>query len=237
MSGALDSVFGKGGILGAAFNIASTFFPPLAIANSLSNLLVEAVGSAVKTAVDTLMNESGMPKFIRDIVNDVVDQVLPGQRKETDPAVDSFIGSNDNVKNWMDNFVSDLSNQIVENTRKALGQEGEAEGKKHSAGSWLQAIALAMGEVMGDKAAKLVELSHTMSDLNGTGKGITEDIKNADGETKEDLRAEQAQNARDFSETQAMFQATSQEFNMLSNTFSNAIKAIGEGLTTMGRKG
>ncbi|HEV8313961.1 MAG TPA: hypothetical protein VGQ23_12905 [Burkholderiaceae bacterium] len=43
MSGALNSVFGGGNILGLALNVASMAFPPLAIANSVANLLTQAI--------------------------------------------------------------------------------------------------------------------------------------------------------------------------------------------------
>jgi hypothetical protein len=54
-----------------------------------------------------------------------------------------------------------------------------------------------------------------MDEAGGTGKGASEE----------------------FMKAQSAFQAESQLFGMLQNSFSNALKSIGEGLTTMARKG
>jgi hypothetical protein len=131
------------------------------------------------------------------------------------------------VKDSLDALTSDLATKIVERSRKGVAREGEAKGGgKVSSGSWLQAIAEAMGSIMGDKASDMVGLSKEMSNLSTAAKGIKAD----------DTKGQQ-QNAKDFSIVQAKFQAASQEYSILSNTFSNAIKSIGEGLTSMGRKG
>jgi hypothetical protein len=89
-------------------------------------------------------------------------------------------------------------------------------GRKGSAGSWLEAIAQAMGEVLGQKASKMVELSDKIAKTAG----------------KEGKQAAAA-NARATSE----MQATSQMFNLMQSGFTNAIKTMGEGLTQMARKG
>lgn len=252
MSGALKSVFGGGNIFGALLSVASVFFPPLAIAGSLSNLLTTAIGEAVKMAASQLVKQFAMPKFLEGIIGQVVDAVvskLTGQNK-TDPEVDNFVGNDEGVRDTMQNFTKELTDKIIESTRKQLDKEseeksGSAKGGKGgktaiSAGSWLQAIAIAMGEIAGDKAAQMVELSKKMSDLNGTGKELTGQLEatgKKDTKAQQEISAKQQDNAREFSVVQAQFQATSQEFSILQNTFSNALKSIGEGLTTMGRKG
>jgi hypothetical protein len=247
MSGALNSVFGGGNIFGALMSIASIAFPPMAIANSLSNLLLQGIGQAVSQAVGTLVAESGMPKFLGNMITNFVDNLLGGQRKETNPAADAAVSNSSDVSNWMEKFVNELSNSIIENTRKKLDKDSEGStggaGKKGApvaVGSWLQAIAVAMGEIAGDKAAQMVELRKNMSDLNGTGKDLTAQLEGAgkdDEKARGDIQAKQADNAREFAVVQSQFQATSQEFSILQNTFANAIKSIGEGLTAMGRKG
>ena len=75
----------------------------------------------------------------------------------------------------------------------------------------------------------MVELSNKINDLSAKNKGI--DPKSDAG------KKEQADNAAETSAAQAEFQAEGQMFSMLQNSFSNAIKSIGEGLTTMARKG
>jgi uncharacterized protein YPO0396 len=229
MGSALNSIFGGGNILGLLTSVASMFFPPLAIASSLSNLLTQAVGQAFSQAINQLVQQSGLPKFLGEMIKNMAQQVLGGQQQQSSPEVDQAVGGNQGVKDWLSKFTEDLTSQIVESSRKAMeskqAKEGKG-GKKATVSSWLEAIAQAMGEIAGDKAAKMVELSQKMADLNAEGKGIS----------KDDTQAQQA-NARAFSETQSLFQAASQEFSILQNTFANAIKSIGEGLTAMGRKG
>jgi uncharacterized protein YukE len=103
----------------------------------------------------------------------------------------------------------------------ALGADGlqKNKGAGHSAagggGSWLEAIAEAMGDALGQMAQKLVDESTSLQGLAG----------NADGA-----------GAQQFQATMAKFQADSQMFSMLSNAFSNSIKSIGDGMTTMASK-
>jgi uncharacterized protein YukE len=103
----------------------------------------------------------------------------------------------------------------------ALGADGlqKNKGAGHGAagggGSWLEAIAQAMGDALGQMAQKLVDESTSLQGLAG----------NADGS-----------GAQQFQATMAKFQADSQMFSMLSNAFSNSIKSIGDGMTTMASK-
>ncbi len=244
MSGALNSVFGGGG-LGAVLNVVSMVFPPAALASSAVNLLTGGIGQAIGGAMGALTQSFGMPKFVGDMVKNLADQVLGGMQRPSDPACDARVGGHPDIQDFMKNFVKDLCDKIVESTRKHMEQEGcggpkggkGGKGGTPTAGSWLEAIAIAMGSVAGDKAAKMVELSKKMSDLNSEGSKLADQAKGAGQDDKQGIQDQQQQNARDFSITQSQFQAASQEFSILQNTFSNALKSIGEGLTTMGRKG
>lgn len=98
------------------------------------------------------------------------------------------------------------------------GLQREREGVAGSGGkSWLVAIAQAMGNALGTKAAKLVELSKKLDSLAGS--------------SSDDQQA-----AKEFQKTMAQFQAESQLFSMMSNAFSTAVKSIGEGMTALARK-
>jgi hypothetical protein len=248
MSGALNSVFGGGG-LGAALNVVSMVFPPAALASSAVNLLTGGMGQAISGAMQQLTQAFGMPKFVGEMVKNLADQVLGGLQQQSDPACDAHVGGQPGIQDFMKNFIKDLCEKIVENTRKNLDNEecGGAKGKGKdgkggavSAGSWLEAIAKSMGQIAGDKAAKMVGLSQEMSDLNAKGSQLADAGKGIDAKDTQAVSANQSQqqqNAREFSIKQSEFQAASQEFSILQNTFSNALKSIGEGLTTMGRKG
>ena len=103
-----------------------------------------------------------------------------------------------------------ISKMVVQNL-----QSNDAKGGNGK--SWLVAIAQALGGIMGDKAAKLVELTGKMDKL---AKADPEDQKAA----------------KEFQKTMMEFQAQSQLFSMISNASSTAIKSIGEGMTTVARK-
>lgn len=223
MSGAVGNLLGNSGIFSSLLNLVAQAFPPLSIATSLANRLIDTVGDAVKDAVSTLIKESGAPKFLQELVNDVVDQALTGQRKPSDAAVDSFVGNDASVQDWLSDFGQELTQSIVEGSRRALEESGESSGSgKSSPKSWLQAIAASLGEALGKKAAKMVELTDKLDELVSAGEGL-------EGEEKQ-------QNAQAFSATQAELQGVSQEFQIISNSLSTTLKAIGEGLGSIARK-
>jgi hypothetical protein len=98
----------------------------------------------------------------------------------------------------------------------ALGGQGLQKNKgAHGggSGSWLEAIAEAMGNALGQMAQKLVDESNSLQGMAGN-----------------------PADAQQFQATMAKFQADSQMFSMLSNAFSTAIKSIGDGMTTMASK-
>jgi len=101
----------------------------------------------------------------------------------------------------------------------ALGAQGLEKNKgAHGAaggggGSWLEAIAEAMGNALGQMAQKLVDESNSLQSMAGN-----------------------QNDAQQFQATMAKFQADAQMFSMLSNAFSTSIKSIGDGMTTMASK-
>lgn len=223
MFGGLSSIFGGGNIFSALISAASLAFPPLAIAGSMSNLLTQAIGTAVKMAADTLMKEFGMPKFVRDIVNTVVDGAVSGNTTASDPDVDNFVERQ--VGAEVQQFAQESSQAIVQRAMAKMRSEGlensdetrsKARSGRAGSGSWLEAIAAAMGEVLGEKASKMVELSNKIASTAG-----------------EEGKSAAKANAAATTE----MQATSQMFSLMQSGFSNTIKAIGEGLSQMARKG
>jgi hypothetical protein len=225
MGSALNQVFGGGGIMGAVVNLASMAFPPLGIATSLANMVTQGVGQAVNQAAQSLIKECGMPKFLGEAIGKIVKEALKDLTKPSDSGCDEAAGKNfaDDIKN----FTQDLMKSILDGAKSIMEQDkGDGKGSKGAnggkkAGSWLEAIAIAMGEAAGNKAAKMVELSNKLKELSSAGG---------------DEQAQQ-QAAKEMNSVNAQFQAASQEFNMLQSAFSNAIKAIGEGMAQMARKG
>lgn len=217
ISGFLGGAGGAGGAGGLAQILQG--FSPVNVINAVTNLFNAVAGGGLKQAAQTLQKEDGMPKFVQDAVNKAVEKVLKEHFKPTEGDIQQKL--DDATKNEARSAIDDIAEQIVDSVRRQMTQKtGEgadkAEGKgKKSGGSWLQAIAEAMGEIMGKKAAEMVERSERMSEAAGK-----------DG--KEGAKEMQAENAK--------FQAAQQEFSILSNAFSTAMKSIGENMSAMARK-
>jgi hypothetical protein len=107
---------------------------------------------------------------------------------------------------------------------------GEDEQKKKTgSGSWLVALAKAMGEMTGDHLQKMMQAQDKMEDSK---------VDDADLEGKSDK--EQAkikqEKGKDFTAAQAEFQAEAKLFAMCSEATSTVLKSVGEGLSSMARK-
>lgn len=189
MSGALNQVFGGGGILGAALNIASIAFPPLSILNGIGNLMAGAVGGAVNGAVDQLCKESGMPKFIGNLVKDIVGQLLPNQMQQCDPQCGKAVA--DKCGQKFDDFSKQLQSDIVDAFKKYKGEcDKEGGGASKSGGkSWFVALMQALGEVQNKQAAKVQKLSGEVSELLGAGDDSS-GSKQAQFDKMEEFKAE-----------------------------------------------
>ncbi len=257
MGSAISSVFGggggAGGILGAIGGIVGGIFGgPIGsmIGQAVGNLLNDAISKGMNNSVDDLVSNHGMPKFLGDEVKAKVGETLGGLHQQvpdevTNAAKDHFGSA---IQEFQRNFTDEMTSAILKHLGKnASGSDsssGKAGGGK-AGGGWLQAIAAAMGEHLGNKAAEMVSLTEQMTELDKGSAKITADVKSAGenvdaGKSKGgDLAAAQSAdqaNARKFNMLMTQFQATSQEYSMLNNTFSSAIKALGEALSSMARK-
>ena len=104
-----------------------------------------------------------------------------------------------------------------------LGENKSRKGK--SGQSWLQALADAMTRVVDSALRKMDQKSTALANLQEAGGKIS--TKN---------RAAIAENQSMTTKAQQDFNVSVQEFNIVSNSVTNAIKTIGEALTTMARK-
>jgi Type III secretion needle MxiH, YscF, SsaG, EprI, PscF, EscF len=202
-----DKLFGSGSIFSSLMSLASMVMPQLQLLNAAFNLMSSAMGQAINNAMSQLSSEMGMPKFIKDAVNGLVEQIFGGSKKETSAeATEQMAGKNGST---MDKFTENLTKQIVENVKQAR-EEAEDNIKGGSSGGggkkgWLRALAEALGKVA-DKAAK---------ELEEMGKNINKE------------------NPSEMLD----YQAATQEFNLMMQTFTNAIKTIGEAEGQAVRKG
>lgn len=226
MGSAVSSVFGgggSGGILGAVGGIVGGIFGgPIGamIGQAIGNMLQQAIGDATKQAVDTLQKEHGMPKFLADEVKSKVDSIIGGLKQ---PVSADAAQQAQQFASHFEDFKNDLAASLVKMVKEQLEGQDDGSGKGSSTGgkpakggSWLEALAKAMGNTLGQKAAKMVELGDKIAQTAG-------------GEGKEAAKAN--------TEATMEMQATGQMFNLMQNAFSAAIKSIGEGLSQAARKG
>lgn len=162
-----------------------------------------------------------MPKFLANEVkakiDEAVQQLLAKSQQGVTP--EAAGQAKEVAGDWMQQFIQDSAKQIVDEVKKQMKADGKSDGKA-GAESWLVAIAKAMGSTMGDRAAKMVKLSN--------------DIANTTTGSKDP--AKQQESAKQMQLLNAEFQATSQEFSLLQNAFSTAIKSIGEAMSSVARK-
>ena len=219
MSSALNGIF-KGNLLGLVMNIASLAFPPLAIASSLTNLLTQTLGTALKTGIDMLMQQSGLPKFLGNMIKDVIDKAVQKNQQPSDPEVDKQVQSEagDEAKTWGTDFTKQFVDKTVDNLKSGKASKG-----KKTAGSWLEAIALAMADAMSAKASKMIDLSDQISKLSSA--KIDQKDTNA-----------QKKNAGELQVASAQLNAAGKEFELLTNTMKSVVDSIGNSLAQAARK-
>ncbi len=175
--------------------------------------------TANKTVLDGLqqaMDFAGVPKFLQQQVMDAANGALP-----QDSSVDAQQqqACDDHLAPQSQQAASDIGRNLGAETKKCKKEEDEEGG---GSGSWLVALARAMGKSLGQKAADIVKKSDQMN------KKI-EDSKDLRGEEKAQAAAESTQMSTEL-------QGMNQEFSMLSNAFNTALKNMGEALTTLARK-
>jgi len=235
MGSAVSSVFGgggSGGILGAVGGIVGGIFGgPIGamIGQAIGGMLQQAIGNGANSAVDTLVKEHGMPKFLGEEVKATIGQVISqltqqsqqGVSHEAHGAAQENFG--DAIKQWQNDFSNQLVQGVLDQLR-AQNPTGSKGTKGTTGGGWLQAIASVMGSALGAKAKEMVKLSQ---DINKASE--------AKSQAKEGSK-EQGEQADKFNKLMTQFQATSQEYNYLNSVFTTALKGLGEALSTMARK-
>jgi hypothetical protein len=170
------------------------------------NLLNSAV-DAFKSAFSLASGDvAGAGESLGNLVNDLRDSANAGT------------GNLDRAQNSLQSQME----QIMQNGQQSQEASDEFKSSGKGGGNWLLAIAKAMGNALGKQAAKLVSDSSKLETLAGQANTGSDEAKQ--------------QNAMDFQRAQAEFQADSQMFGILSNAFSTAIKAIGEGMQSLARK-
>jgi hypothetical protein len=196
-------------------------------------------------ALGRLQREAGLPGFAADALRAQLDASTTawhGTRSAALAAEDPGVTSAESAAeaacgDAIRSFGNELADAIVQSVRGQIQAEGDGAdaggATKASGGSWMQAIARAMGQVLGNKASRMVELSQKIQDLSDRSRtAVGEGTPPVDDAG----RAQQLQDAAESQRLNTEFQATGQEFNLLQTTFSTAMKTLGEGMASIARR-
>ncbi|MCG7992981.1 MAG: hypothetical protein JAY99_11355 [Candidatus Thiodiazotropha lotti] len=111
----------------------------------------------------------------------------------------------------------------------SCGEDDQKTKPNSGSGSWLVALAKAMGEMTGDHLQKMMQAQDRMEDS----KVDDADLKGKSEEEQSQIKQEKG---KEFTQAQAEFQAESKLFAMCSEATSTVLKSVGEGLSSMARK-
>ena len=238
MSGALNSVLGGSGggsILGDIGGLIGSEFGPIGsmIGEAIGNMLQQAVSEAVSQAGNQLQQQSGMPSFVNNMLQDTASSQAAQNQSNVPAGVQQY------AQDKYGAILSDMTNQMGSFIASSAAQKHKESGST-GAGGWLEAIAQAMGECLGQQASALVQLSNKMQqDMpSGSGSGSTGGAAGAGAGAGAGAAggSDNANQAAVFNEDMTQFQALSQQYSILQNTFTTAIKSLGEALQGMARK-
>lgn len=167
-----------------------------------SNLSQQILDAAFSQGAATSMNQ------VKDAIAQLLQNAQSGQSSSSQAAGGGGDGSS-------------LASQIMGTGQDAQQSEAATSGKSKSggtSGNWLEALAQAMGQALGNMASKLVADSNQLQSLSGNA-------------------SNSQSSAQQFQVAESEFQADSQLFGILSNAFATAIKSIGDGMSTLAQKG
>jgi len=180
----------------AGFNAASGL-----MGGGSSNLSQQILDAAFSQGAATSMNQ----------VKDAIAQLLQNaQSNQSSSGVNTGAADGSNFASQIDG-----TGQAAQQSEAATSGKSKSGG---TSGNWLEALAQAMGQALGNMASKLVADSNQLQSLSGNA-------------------SNSQSSAQQFQVAESEFQADSQLFGILSNAFATAIKSIGDGMSTLAQKG
>lgn len=227
-----------GGIFRSLVNPA-TLFQIAAGPAGWASLAMRTIGSQLAlNVIQQLGQRMGLPQPMIDVAQAAFAQSagMPGiARQEMRQAV-SAVADQFNLsprqESQMFRESMDALMRVQDGIRR--GGLGEEEGTQEGRGSFLVAIAKALGQAMDQKAAQMEKLAGEITAATSDSRAGF--INGVDGNRQGNSGAVSAETTKISSKT-ALLQAYSQELSMLSNAATNVIKSIGEANVTNARKG
>jgi hypothetical protein len=191
------------------------------IAMSLIQKLGEQMGlppSMINLAQAAFASASGQPGLVKQNIAEAVRDLVG----ELDLRPSEAGQLQRELMSASDKSMGNLMEIVGKSKKKAASASEEEEG-----GSWLVALARAMGKVLDNKAAQMKEQSKEVS-------------KYANMEVKKDskggLTEDSQENQNKLSSASTLLQAYGQEMSFISNAATNVLKSMGEAQATLARK-
>lgn len=234
---------GGGGIFSAIGGIVGTIFGgPIGamIGQMIGGMVDQAFGGAMDNAGVDQQTQTEAKNVYRDAYRQASGGLEPdspagtgSMRDQIDKFSDAANASpadRGNLQRLADELQQKINEFVAKGVADSAGgqeaKDAKAGAKKATGGSWLMAIAQALGEAAGKSAARMVGLADKLKEAG--------DSKAELADSKDTKAKEQA--ANDYNQAQVEFQGASQEFGQLMNTISTALKSLGEGLSAVARK-
>lgn len=205
-SGIVGSVVGNL-VSNVAGSLLSQFSSQM-LSGAIGNLISGAVGQSIKNVIDQLP----LPGFIQRAANEMVDNIFNNARQAVDPAAQDAV--NNTYGEIAQGFQDTFTDMLMGLVRRNVEEEAKKGGNEGEGANWLVALAKAMSQVQVEHLNKALEASDTMAKNTGEGEKARTNFINAQSE----------------------FQAHMKLFSMASEAAANAIKSVGDGLSSLARK-
>ena len=179
------------------------------VQSAMNNSFMSSIADCLKEAIQG----SSLPQFVKDELNEAIKEAAGGGHQSTPSACQ---GGVDDVVGGLGVSVGKMiADMVMDEVKEQANKEKKGgEGCQKGGDNWLVALAKAMASIQSDHLNKMLDASKEMQDNVG--------------ESKESREA--------FIEAQGKFQAESKLFGMASEATANALKTIGDGLSSIARK-
>lgn len=239
MGNVVSSVFGGGsggGLFGIVGSLVGGIFGPL------GSVIGGAIGGLVDQMFSGAMNNNNVDQNTQDQAKEAYRSSFNQASGGLDPTdagrgsmrdqIDQFASAANaspadrgHLQQLADQLEKAINDAVAQASSDAAGGGSEAKENKKG-GSWIVALARALGQTAGKSAANLVQLSDKLQKAG--------DDKIAAAGGKDEKAKESAAVA--YNEANVEFQGASQEFNMLMTTISTTLKSLGEAMSQVARK-
>ncbi len=204
-----------------AANVAGDFTSNSILQNLLNNHGADVAAGAVKNVLGItlgdfakqVINEAPLPQFMKDGVNDAIDQAIAGERAAVPAAAES------EAKESLSEITQDIMSRAKEELDEELKNSDGSSKTQGGGGNWLTVLARAMGEVAGKHLERALKLADEISSMGEA--------------TSDEMRFEQG---KQMTALQAEMQAETQMFKLTQEAATTLVKSVGEALTATARK-